>query len=73
MTAATRYVNAKIHITPATPTSGINTPAIAGPIHVLMLEPRFVIDMAAPFDSGAKIDMMAAIGTNPTAGVRERS
>ena len=40
-------------------------PAIAGPIQVLMPEPRFMIDMAAPFDSGASTAMMAAMGTNP--------
>jgi len=49
-------------MTPETP-SGRNTPAIAGPIKVLIPEPRFMIDMVALRDSGARMDMIAAMGT----------
>jgi hypothetical protein len=65
MRAAAKYMPAKIQMTPETPIRGRKSPTIAGPRKVLKPEPKFIIDMAAPCDSGAKMDMMAAMGTNP--------
>ena len=62
-------MKAKIQMTPETPRRGRKTPAMAGPIKVLMPEPRFMIDMAAPFDSGARTAMMAAMGTKPASAM----
>lgn len=47
---------------------GRKRPAVAGPIQVITPELMFMIDMAAPRDSGA-LAIMAAIGANPASAV----